>query len=188
MPLSPFFYPLIPIKRLPRFVFAGLSRQTGEKTNPPPACLKNVRQATSQQDTNVFGAHEMNTLPRDRSPDSTLAMLMDGYEFIQKRRERYRSDAFLTRVMGEQAVCIGGAEAARIFYDNDRFRRRGAMPNRIRKSLTGEGAVHTLDGAVHQRRKEMFMALMTPEVDDAIPPIAIAATIAAGASAPQSVR
>jgi hypothetical protein len=32
------------------------------------------------------------------------------------------------------------------------------------------------------------MALMPPAVDDAIPPIAMAATIAAGASAPQSLR
>jgi fatty-acid peroxygenase len=56
-----------------------------------------------------------------------------------------------------------GEEAARIFYDEERFRRRGALPRRGFKSFLGEGGVQTLDGDAHRRRKALFMSLMTPE-------------------------
>jgi fatty-acid peroxygenase len=58
---------------------------------------------------------------------------------------------------------MSGPEAARIFYDQDRFVRRGAMPGRIRGTLLGRGGVQGLDDEAHRHRKRMFMSLMTPE-------------------------
>lgn len=104
----------------------------------------------------------MSPIPRDRSPDSTLAMLSDGYRFISKRCRRYRSDIFETRLMLEKAVCMVGEEAARIFYDPGRFTRSNAMPKTTLMLLQDKGSVQLLDGEAHRWRKQMFMSLMTP--------------------------
>lgn len=105
---------------------------------------------------------------RTRSPDSTLALALQGYEFVSRRCERYQSDVFEARLLFEPAVCMRGAEAARIFYDTDRFQRQGAFPMRAQKTLLGVGGVQALDGQVHRARKRMFMDLMTPGGIDAL--------------------
>jgi len=105
----------------------------------------------------------MPRLPRDKSLDSTAALFFEGYNFGTNRFRRYRSDFFETRLMLRRAVCMRGEEAAGIFYDEGRFRRRGALPRRGLKSFLGEGGVQTLDGDAHRRRKALFMSLMTPE-------------------------
>jgi fatty-acid peroxygenase len=105
----------------------------------------------------------MSQIPRDKSPDSTLALFFEGYKFGSKRFRRYQSDIFETRLMLRKTVCLRGEEAARIFYDESRFQRQGALPRRGLKSFLGEGGVQTLDGDAHLRRKQMFMSLMTPE-------------------------
>ncbi|MEJ7013799.1 cytochrome P450 [Sinorhizobium meliloti] len=56
-----------------------------------------------------------------------------------------------------------GPEAARLFYDPDRFVRHGAMPGAIQKTLLGVGGVQGLDDEAHRHRKRMFMSLMTPD-------------------------
>jgi fatty-acid peroxygenase len=104
----------------------------------------------------------MPRVPVDKSPDSTLALLSDGYRFIASRCRRYRSDIFETRLMLEKAVCVLGEEAARMFYDADRFTRRGAMPRPTLMLLQDRGSVQLLDGEAHRWRKQMFMSLMTP--------------------------
>jgi fatty-acid peroxygenase len=104
----------------------------------------------------------MPELPRDRSPDSTLALLSEGYRFISNRCRRLRSDAFETRLMLRRAVCISGEEAARVFYEPGRFTRQGALPLTVLLLLQDRGSVATLDGEAHRRRKAMFMSLMTP--------------------------
>ena len=96
-------------------------------------------------------------------PDSTLALLREGYHWIQGQCERHGSDVFRARLAGREVICMRGAEAARLFYDPARFRRAGAAPRRIQKSLFGERGVQTLDGQAHVHRKAMFMSLMTPE-------------------------
>ena len=101
--------------------------------------------------------------PRDKSFDSTLALIRDPYEFIAKRCRRYGSDLFQTRLMLRKTICMTGPEAAELFYDEERFVRRGATPGRIQKTLFGRGGVQGLDDEAHRHRKQMFMALMTPE-------------------------
>lgn len=107
-------------------------------------------------------------IPRDRSLDSTLALLLDPYGFISGRCRKYRADLFETRLMLRRTICMTGPSAAEIFYDQRKFVRRGAMPERIRRTLIGRGGVQGLDGAEHQHRKQMFMSLMTPDRIDEV--------------------
>ena len=100
--------------------------------------------------------------PRIHAIDSTITLLREGYLFIKNRVDRFQSDVFEARLFGEPAACISGAEAARLFYDPERFVRRGAAPMRIQQSLIGVGGVQTMDGAAHAHRKALFLALMTP--------------------------
>src|SRR5690606_10190120 len=102
----------------------------------------------------------MTTIPSDAKLDRTLSLLHDGYTFIEKRCRENHTDIFETRVMVEKAVCLHGKEAASIFYDTERFQRKGATPKRIQKTLFGEGGVQTLDKEAHRHRKEAFMSLM----------------------------
>ncbi|MEU8296879.1 cytochrome P450 [Micromonospora sp. NPDC048909] len=104
----------------------------------------------------------MATIPADRSPESTLALLRDGYRFIGARCNRYDSDIFQTRLLLRRTICLRGRPAAELFYDPERFQRAGAMPLRVQRTLTGRGGVQGLDGAAHRDRKTMLMALMTP--------------------------
>ena len=65
--------------------------------------------------------------------------------------------------MLKKAVCIGGPEAAALFYDAGSVERRDVTPGRIKKTLLGEGGIHGLDGAAHRHRKDMYLALMGPQ-------------------------
>ncbi|MED5618801.1 cytochrome P450 [Ideonella sp. BN130291] len=102
-------------------------------------------------------------MPHDDAFDSTLALMADPYCFISKRCERLRSDVFEARILLRRTVCMSGPRAAELFYDQRRFTRRGAAPEPLRATLFGKGGVQTLDGEAHQRRKAMFMSVVTPE-------------------------
>ena len=99
--------------------------------------------------------------PQEHTLDNSLALLKDGYDFIFKRRREMDTDIFQTRLLGQKAICIGGKEAAELFYDTSKFQRSGAIPKRIQKSLFGENAIQTMDGEAHRHRKAMFMSLMS---------------------------
>lgn len=105
----------------------------------------------------------MPAIPRDKSPDSTLAMLRDPYGFIQTRCRALGTDLFWTRLMLRETICMTGREAAELFYDPEHFTRIGAAPGRIQKTLFGVGGVQGLDGEAHRHRKAMFMALLTDD-------------------------
>ncbi len=95
--------------------------------------------------------------------DSTLALLSEGYAFIPRRCERYRSDVFETRLMLTKAVCMTGEEAAEMFYEPGRFTRKGALPQTTLRLLQDRGSAQVMDGEAHRHRKGMFMSLMTPD-------------------------
>lgn len=105
----------------------------------------------------------MPRMPRDKSPDSTMALMIDPYGFISKRCRLYGSDVFQTRIQLQTTLCMTGPEAARLFYDPNRFMRRGAAPLRVQNTLFGKGGIQTLDDGAHRNRKQMFLSLMTPE-------------------------
>lgn len=104
-----------------------------------------------------------NQVPKDHTVDNSLALMREGYQFIGNRIKQYQSDLFETRLLGEKVICMSGKEAAKIFYDSERFQRKGAAPKRVQQSLFGVGGVQTMDGEVHIHRKLLFMSLMTPE-------------------------
>lgn len=110
----------------------------------------------------------MSAIPRDRMPDSSVALLRDGYRFIPKRARRHRSDVFATRLMFRRAVCVTGPEAAEMFYQPDRFRRVGAMPSTTFRLLQDAGSVQSLEGEDHRHRKAMFMEMMSLDNIDAL--------------------
>ncbi len=105
----------------------------------------------------------MSSIPRDAPFDSTLDLLADGYDFMAKRRRQLHSDIFTTRLLLQDVVCLVGPEAARLFYEDDRITRRGAMPITTLTLLQDFGSVQMLDGAAHRCRKAMFMSLMSPD-------------------------
>lgn len=104
----------------------------------------------------------MAIIPRDKSLDSTLALLREGYHFLPNRQHRYQSDIIELRLLGQKVVALSGEEGARVFYDNTRFQREGALPRRIQTTLMGQHGVQTLDDEKHRHRKAMFTAMMTP--------------------------
>lgn len=103
------------------------------------------------------------SIPKEEVIDQSVALLKEGYQFIPSRMKKYNTKIFETRLLGKKAVCISGAEAAEVFYDNERFKREGVAPHRIKESLFGQGGVQGMDGEAHHHRKAMFMSLMTKE-------------------------
>lgn len=106
---------------------------------------------------------DSNPIPHEEGMDHTLSLVREGYQYILNRRRSFHSDIFETRLLGKKVICLGGKEAAELFYDNDKFQRKNAAPNRIVQTLFGEGGVQGLDGEAHRHRKAMFMSLMSPE-------------------------
>src|SRR5215208_2902041 len=98
------------------------------------------------------------SIPREPTADGALK----GYEFIGNRCRRYGTDVFETRVLLQPAVCMRGAEAARVFYEPGRFTRKRALPLPVLALMQDLGSVQVLDDAAHRHRKQMFMGLMTP--------------------------
>lgn len=106
-----------------------------------------------------------NSIPHDSTLDATFALWNEGYEFIWNRCRRFQSDLFVTRLLGRTTICIHGRDAAELFYDETKFRRRGALPRRVESSLFGRDGVQSLDDAEHRQRKAPFLTLTeTPSV------------------------
>src|SRR5688572_22657666 len=104
----------------------------------------------------------MTNIPQDSLPDSTLALLREGYRFIPNRIKKFGSDFFATRLMARNALCVHGADAAEMFYREGNFTRVGAMPPTTLRLLQDKGSVQSLDGREHRHRKAMFMRMVTP--------------------------
>ncbi|MGC4950312.1 cytochrome P450 [Streptomyces sp. DT224] len=92
--------------------------------------------------------------------DSTLSLLLQGYAWLPDRRRRTGGAPVRTRLLGKRVIALHGPAAVRFFYDEDRIRRHGALPEPVVDTLFGQGAVHTLDGDPHRVRKGMFLDLL----------------------------
>ena len=88
-------------------------------------------------------------VPRNKSLDSTITLLQNGYTFIKNNVDGYQSDIFETHLLGEKVVCISGEEAAKIFYNSELFKRQGAVPKRIQKTLFGLNAIQGMDNVAY---------------------------------------
>lgn len=101
-------------------------------------------------------------IPREEGIDHSLSLIREGYRYILNKRRSFNSDIFETRLLGKKAICMGGKEAAELFYDPKKFKRKDAAPNRTIQTLFGKNGVQALDGQAHKHRKEMFMSIMSP--------------------------
>ncbi|UMA67124.1 cytochrome P450 (plasmid) [Roseivivax marinus] len=102
----------------------------------------------------------MTGLPRESVGDSTLSLLREGYEFVSRRCEKHQSDAFRTRLLGRDVICLRGPRAVALLYGTAGLKRRGAMPWTVLNLLQGPGSVGTLEGEAHRQRKSLFVSLM----------------------------
>ncbi len=98
-------------------------------------------------------------IPVDKCLDSTIALMKEGYLFIKNRTDRYRSELFEARLLGQKMICISGEEASKLFYDPELFVRKGAAPMRVQKTLFGVNAIQTMDQHDHIHRKFLFLSL-----------------------------
>ncbi|MDY0810630.1 cytochrome P450 [Kitasatospora purpeofusca] len=92
--------------------------------------------------------------------DSSLPLLARGYAWLPDLRRRSPGPVVRARLMGRPAVALHGPDAVRFFYDERHVRRNGALPEPVKSTLFGHGAVHSLDGSVHRLRKAMFLTLL----------------------------
>ncbi|SEB44541.1 fatty-acid peroxygenase [Paramicrobacterium humi] len=97
--------------------------------------------------------------------DATAALLRDGYAFGTRRFDRLRTDVFTTRLLGRSATVVRGADAAEMFYGDDRFGRERSMPASVVALLQDEGSVQSLTGAEHHHRKSLFVRLLSDEAE-----------------------
>ena len=67
-------------------------------------------------------------IPQEKGIDHTLKLLKEGYLFIPNRVKAYQSSIFETRLLGKKVICISGKHAAKLFYNEELFQRKGALP------------------------------------------------------------
>ncbi len=99
--------------------------------------------------------------------DDSLSLLLRGYGFaghVWRRADR-GARAVPFRLLGREALLVRGEEGVRLFYDETRTRRHGAMPSFIQESLFGHGSVHSLDGADHRHRKATFVDVLYDDAE-----------------------
>lgn len=89
--------------------------------------------------------------------------LDEGYLLLSELRKEPNAPVVKARLLNKEVIAIYGKEAAKKFYDPRNFKREGAMPKIVLKTLFGENGVQTLDGQAHEHRKTIFMDLMTPK-------------------------
>jgi fatty-acid peroxygenase len=96
----------------------------------------------------------MAKIPNENIFSAGLGLYRQGFTFVQNTREKHQSDIFQIDLLALKIICFGGEDAAKTFYDPDKFMRKGAVPPPVQNTLTGKNAIHTTDGAVHHNRKE----------------------------------
>jgi fatty-acid peroxygenase len=99
-------------------------------------------------------------IPRLPAFDSTLAFLRDGYTFGERAFTRLGTDAFRTRLLGLPVTIVRGADAARMFYEEDRFGRDRAMPASAQHLLQDKRSAQTLTGDAHRNRKHALLRML----------------------------
>ena len=109
-------------------------------------------------DTSSGGAPRSAPAPTAYRDDS-VALLTRGYDFGAGvwRRVAAGARAAPMRLLGGDALLVRGAEGVRLFYDQTRIARHGAMPSIVQETLFGHGSVHSLDGEEHRHRKAAFV-------------------------------
>ncbi|MBO0450922.1 cytochrome P450 [Candidatus Enterococcus murrayae] len=89
--------------------------------------------------------------------------LEEGYLLLSELRKEADAPVVKAHLLNKEVIAVYGKEAAKKFYNPQNFKRAGAMPKIVLKTLFGEDGVQTLDGKAHEHRKSIFMELMTPK-------------------------
>jgi fatty-acid peroxygenase len=89
--------------------------------------------------------------------DQTVALLRQGYTFLPRLRADAGSDVVPLRLLGRRAVAACGPRWVDAFYDESLVQRQGAVPEPVRSTLFGNGAVQGLDDAAHDVRRRLFL-------------------------------
>ncbi len=111
----------------------------------------------------------MRKIPGHTLLDSSAALLREGCLFISNRCQRYDSPVFATRLLLQYTLCLRGEMAAELFYDQQLFSRKNALPRILQKTLLGVGGVQGRDGPEHLQRKRLFLqALNTERVEQLV--------------------
>ncbi|ARJ38327.1 cytochrome P450 [Sporosarcina ureae] len=106
----------------------------------------------------------MKQVPETKVKLTDVKELMNsGYHLLGELREDVGAPVVKANFLTKDITVIYGEEAARTFYNPKYFKRTGAMPKPVLKTLFGEDGVQTLDGEEHHHRKNYFMDLMTPD-------------------------
>jgi fatty-acid peroxygenase len=105
----------------------------------------------------------MASIPSDRRFDSTWGFLRDPYRFISQRCDDLHADVIESRLLLQRTILMRGLEATKLFYDPDKFVRKGAAPRAVQKTLFGMGGIQGLDDDAHRHRKELFLTVVTRE-------------------------
>jgi fatty-acid peroxygenase len=93
--------------------------------------------------------------------DDTLGLVLSGYAWLPSLRRRAGDAGVVrTRLLGMRTVALRGPDAVPFFYDDSHVRRHTAIPEPVQGTLFGHGAIHTLDGPGHRRRKAMFLSVL----------------------------
>lgn len=104
---------------------------------------------------------EVGLTPELPWPDSTLALLREGYSFISRRCRHFHSDAFSTRLLGRRVVCLSSREAGSLLY-SPRFEGHADSPASVLELLRA-GAAPTVHGPAQKSRAAIFRALFSPD-------------------------
>lgn len=106
----------------------------------------------------------MKPVPETKIKLTDLKDVFDhGYDLLGIIRDDVDAPVAKVKFLTEEVIAIYGEEAARKFYDPTLFKREGAMPKPVFKTLFGEDGVQSIDGKAHRHRKDYFMDLMEPE-------------------------
>ena len=101
-------------------------------------------------------------IPRLSGLDHTASLAREGYQFVGQRCDARGVDGVVARLRGRETLCIRGLDAAELIYGDSGVTRAGAMPAPIRHLLQDDGSVQGLDGQAHQRRRDLFLAVLAP--------------------------
>jgi fatty-acid peroxygenase len=105
----------------------------------------------------------MKEIPQLKSFDSTRALMKDPFLFISKNSQAAGSDIYKIKLLGLSAICMTGAEAESLFYQQEFFVPLSAGPKSLRATLFGAGIFEQLDGEVHPSRQAMYEAIYSQE-------------------------
>ncbi len=61
---------------------------------------------------------------KDKDIESFFNLSREGYMFIKNRMDQFKTNIFETRLLGKKVICISGGEGAKIFYDQERFKKK----------------------------------------------------------------